>query len=116
MNPQRVGSGTIVGDHVYILNENGIAWCLELATGKKLWEQRISSPSWSTMTHVDGRLYVSNMQGETLVLKPNPEKCEVIATNKVDGELTRASLAFAGKRAYQRTYKHLYCFEAVEKK
>lgn len=116
MNPQRVGSGTIVGDHVYILNENGIAWCLELATGKKVWEQRISSPSWSTMMHVDGRLYVSNMQGETLVLKPNPEKCEVIATNKVDGELTRASLAFAGKRIYQRTYKHLYCFETLDRK
>lgn len=112
-NPQRVGSGVIVGDHVYILNENGVAWCIELASGKKLWEERISSPSWSTMAHVDGRLYVSNMQGETLVLKPNPEKCEVIATNKVNGELTRASLAFAGKRVYQRTYKHLYCFEAA---
>jgi outer membrane protein assembly factor BamB len=110
-NPQRVGSGAIVGDHVYILNENGIAWCIELATGKKLWEERISAPSWSTLAHVDGRLYVSNMQGETLVLKPNPAKCEVIATNKVAGELTRASLAFAGDRVFQRTYKHLYCFE-----
>src|SRR5205085_808131 len=27
-NPQRVGSGVIVGDHVYIYNEPGIAWCL----------------------------------------------------------------------------------------
>ena len=114
-NPQRVGSGAIVGDHVYILNENGIAWCLELGSGKKLWEQRISSPSWSTMSHVDGRLYVTNMQGETLVLRPNPEKAEVLATNKLGGELTRASLAFAGQRVYQRTYKHLYCFEAAEK-
>lgn len=110
-NPQRVGSGTIVGGHLYILNENGVAWCLELENGKKLWEERISSTSWSTMVHVDGRLYVSNMQGETLVLKPNPEKCEVVATNKVGGELTRASLAFAGRRVFQRTYKHLYCFE-----
>ncbi|MEX2187880.1 MAG: PQQ-binding-like beta-propeller repeat protein [Pirellulales bacterium] len=114
-NPQRVGSGAIVGDHVFILNENGIAWCIELESGKKLWEERISSTSWSTMTHVDGRLYVSNMQGETLVLRPNAEKCEVIATNKVGGELTRASLAFAGRRIYQRTYKHLYCFEATAK-
>ncbi len=113
-NPQRVGSGAIVGDHVYILNENGIAWCIELESGKKLWEERISSPSWSTMTLVDGRLYVSNMQGETLVLRPNAEKCDVIATNKIGGEMTRASLAFAGRRIYQRTYKHLYCFDASD--
>jgi outer membrane protein assembly factor BamB len=115
-NPQRVGSGTIVGDHVYILNENGVAWCLELSTGKKTWEERISSPSWSSMTHVDGKLYVVNMNGETLVLKPNPAKCEVISTNKLDGETTRASLAFAGSRIVVRSYGHLYCVEeALEK-
>ena len=76
-NPQRVGSGVIVGEHIYILNESGIAWCLELATGKKRWEKRIGAASWSSMVHVDGRSYVLAMDGETLVLKPNPDECEV---------------------------------------
>jgi outer membrane protein assembly factor BamB len=113
-NPQRVGSGVIVGEHIYILNEPGIAWCIELASGKKLWEERISSASWSSMVHVDGRLYVVAMDGETQVLKPNPDKCEVIAQNPLDGETTRASLAFADRQIFVRSYKHLYCIEEAE--
>ncbi|HEX5272429.1 MAG TPA: PQQ-binding-like beta-propeller repeat protein, partial [Gemmataceae bacterium] len=31
--PQRIGSGVIVGDHVYLLNEPGTAECVELKTG-----------------------------------------------------------------------------------
>jgi outer membrane protein assembly factor BamB len=108
MNPQRVGSGIIVGNHIYILNETGMAWCLDLTTGEKLWEQRLGGKSWSSMAHVDGRLYVNNMDGKTFVLKPTPEKCEVLAENEL-GELTRGSLAFSNGQIFVRTYKHLYC-------
>jgi outer membrane protein assembly factor BamB len=108
-NPQRVGSGVIVGDHIYILNEPGIAWCIEVATGTRLWQKRLGSGgSWSSMCHVDGRLYVVNMEGTTFVLKPEPGECKVIAENKLE-ELTRGSLAFSQGKIVVRTYKHLYC-------
>ena len=32
-NPQRVGSGVVVGDHIYIRNEKG-CWCLDAKTGE----------------------------------------------------------------------------------
>jgi outer membrane protein assembly factor BamB len=114
--PQRVGSGVIVDGHVYILNEPGIAWCIELATGEKKWENRLenengtAAQSWSSMTHVDGKLYVTAMSGTTFVLEPTPEECRVIATNPI-AELTRASLAFSDGQVFQRTYEHLYCIE-----
>ena len=41
-NPQRVGSGVVVDEYIYILNEPGIAWCLDAKTGEKKWEQRLS--------------------------------------------------------------------------
>jgi outer membrane protein assembly factor BamB len=108
-NPQRVGSGVIVGDHVYILNEPGIAWCMEVATGTRLWQKRLGTGgSWSSMCHVDGRLYVVNMEGTTFVLKPDPTACQVIAENQLE-ELTRGSLAFSQGKIVVRTYKHLYC-------
>ena len=48
--PQRVGSGVVVDGYLYILNEPGIAWCLDPKTGEKKWEQRICSPrSWCSM-------------------------------------------------------------------
>ena len=83
-NPQRVGSGVIVDGHIYILNENGIAWCLDLMTGEKKWEERLGGKTWPSMSHVDGRLYVSNEDGTTYVLEVNPDECSVVAENHLD--------------------------------
>jgi len=50
------------------------------------------------------------MNGETIVLEPNPTKCVALAENPL-GELTRASLAFSDGQVFARTYQHLYCIE-----
>ena len=39
-NQQRIGSGVIIGDRIYILNQPGFAQCLDVATGKELWRGR----------------------------------------------------------------------------
>lgn len=111
-NPQRVGSGVVVDGHIYILNEPGIAWCIDATTGEKKWEQRLGGGvSWSSMNHVAGRLYVNNTAGTTFVLEPSPTQCKIIAENKLD-ELTRASPAYCDGQIFIRTYEHLYCFES----
>ena len=109
-NPQRVGSGVIVDGHIYILNENGIAWCLDLESGEKQWERRLGGKSWPSMSHVDGKLYVLNQDGTTFVLEVNPDECKVLAENRLD-ELTRASHAFSDGQIFIRTYEHLWCIE-----
>jgi len=106
-NPQRIGSGVIVGDHIFILNEPAIAHCIELATGNVVWQQRLGETSWSSMACVDGRLYVIDMAGETFILAPET-KFRLLARNSVD-ELTRASLAFSDGQIFIRTYENLYC-------
>lgn len=113
-NPQRVGSGVIVGEHLYILNEPGIAWCLNAKTGEKLWEQRLGGKAWSSMVHAAGRLYVINMEGKTFVLEPTPTECKVLAENDLE-ETTRASLAFSEGQVFARTYKALYCIGEEKK-
>jgi outer membrane protein assembly factor BamB len=111
-NTQRVGSGVVVGEDIYILNEPGIAWCLDAKTGDKKWEQRLNGGvSWSSMDHVAGRLYVGNTAGTTFVLEANPKECKILAENKL-GETTRASPAFSNGQIFIRTYKNLYCIEA----
>jgi outer membrane protein assembly factor BamB len=109
--PQRVGSGVLVDGYLYILNEPGIAWCIEVATGDVLWKQRLGTgPSWSSMCYADGRLYVNNMEGTTFVLEPDHTECIVLAKNEL-GETMRASLAFSRGQIFARTYEHLYCLE-----
>ena len=109
LNPQRVGTGVIVGDHVYILQDSAIAWCLELATGRIVWEERLGK-SWSSMVHAGGRIYAIDMKGTTFVLDPSPEECKVLAENRLD-ELTRSSPAFSDGQIFIRTYENLYCIE-----
>jgi outer membrane protein assembly factor BamB len=113
-NPQRVGSGVLVGDYVYILNENMLAWCIHVPSGEIKWQARVSEESkgggrsWCSMSHVDGRLYVLDEKGTTHVLEPNPEGLKLLATNSLD-ELTRGSHAFSDGQIFIRTYKNLWC-------
>ena len=111
-NPQRVGSGVIVDGHIYIVNENGVAWCLELDSGKTLWEQRLerAANTWGSMVHVDGRLYILTHSGLTYVIEPNPTECKILAENDL-GERTRSSLAFSDGQVFARTHQALWCIE-----
>src|SRR5207248_744430 len=108
-NPQRIGSAVIVGSHAYILNENGVAQCFEIETGKELWgNRRLDGQSWSAMVaSADGRLYVNTTAGDTYVLAASPEFKE-LARNSL-GERTMSSVAVSDGELFIRTYRHLWC-------
>lgn len=109
--PQRVGSGVVVEDCFYILNESGVAWCLELLTGEVLWKHRVSdASSWSSMCYVEGRIYVTDRGGTTYVLQPADTECVVLAKNTIN-ERMGASLAFSEGQIFLRTHQRLYCIQ-----
>jgi outer membrane protein assembly factor BamB len=110
-NIQRVGTGAIVGDHVYILEENGVPHCYELATGKEVWqvEKRPgSSNTWSSMVVADGRLYVLTQNSDTHVFAASP-KYELLATNRLTGEQNNSSIAVSNGELFIRSHKTLWC-------
>ena len=116
-NDQRVGSGIIVGEHVYIYEENGGKEefvgpkCFELKTGNEVWqlEKRFPSTNWGSMVHVDGKLYVLTRDGTTYIFKASP-KFELLATNRLDkGESTNSSPAISNGEIFLRTNRHLWC-------
>lgn len=109
---QRIGSGVVHGDFVYILNQPGIAECLELESGKARWEERlkgegVSSAAWGSMVLAEDRLYVTNESGDTFVVRASPE-FEVLSVNPL-GERTLASPAVSSGEIFIRTYKNLWC-------
>lgn len=108
--PQRIGSGVIVGEHVYILNETGVAQCIELKAGKTLWNERVGVGAWGSMVHADGKLYVTNRQGETLVLAAKPT-FEILSRNPLN-ERSNSSPAFSDGEIFIRTFGHLRCISA----
>lgn len=119
-NIQRVGSGMIVGDHAYIVEENGAPHCYELQTGKEVWKVEMkpgaSNQNWGSMIHAEGRLYVLMRNGDTLIFKASP-KYELLATNSLDkGEQTNSSLAISNGDIFIRTFKHLWCIGTKSEK
>jgi outer membrane protein assembly factor BamB len=109
---QRIGSGVIAGKHIYIHTDPGVAECLDLETGKVVWEQRLTGPgqnvtSWSSMVLTGDKLYVVNQGGDTFVLRASPQ-FELMSTNSV-GERTLASHAVSNGEIFIRSYEALWC-------
>lgn len=114
-SPQRIGSGVIVGEHIYMVNEPGTAQCIVAKTGKILWTERLTSSTWASLVYAEGRLYTTSLDGESVVFLPNTEKLEVVARNKIP-ERTLASIAVSQGEFYLRTYDHLWCIRKSEGK
>lgn len=107
--PQRIGTGVIIGKHLYMANEQHIAQCIEVETGKILWEDRMPAGAiWASPVLVEDRLYVTDQAGTTVVFRPNTEKFELLAENKL-GEKSNSTLALSDGQIFLRTDKNLIC-------
>jgi len=109
---QRIGSGVLVGGHIYILNEDGVAQCIEARKGRGIWEERLRGPggngkSWSSMVSAGGKLYAINQSGDVFILRASP-RYQLLGVNSL-GEETQSSMAFSNGEIFIRTYNHLWC-------
>jgi outer membrane protein assembly factor BamB len=114
-NTQRVGSGMVIGDHVYMMEENGVPHCYDLKTGEEVWQvtKRPGGNTWGSMVYADGRLYVLMRNGTTLVFAASPNY-ELLATNELRGESTNSSVVISNGEVFLRTFKHLWCIGKAE--
>jgi outer membrane protein assembly factor BamB len=103
-----VSSPILVGDYLYIMNDQGVMTCLEAKTGKVQYEGgRPPEPArfMASMVAVGDRILQTSEDGDVFVVRAGP-KHEVLATNLV-GEPVQVSPAVANGRLYIRTDKHL---------
>ncbi len=109
-HPQRIGSGVILGNHIFMANAGpGILQCLDATTGKELWKDRGSGANhWGSIVFADDRLYVTNQKGTTVVFAPNAEEFESLAENPL-GEPSNSTPAFSDGEIFIRTSGHLWC-------
>jgi outer membrane protein assembly factor BamB len=104
-----VPSPILYGDYVYLMTGNGSITCLDVKTGKMLYEGARVPKSTTFMASpvaFEGKILLTSEDGETFVLKAGP-KHEVLATNSV-GEPVYASPAIADGRIFIRGESHLY--------
>jgi outer membrane protein assembly factor BamB len=92
---------------LYAWMDNGVLACLDGKTGKEHYRQRVGSSSNSSPIAGDGRIYVSDNDGKTYVVKAGTTY-DVLATNEL-GERITASPAISGNELIYRTDSHVYC-------
>ena len=99
-------SPLLVGDEVYIVGDKGIVTCLDARTGDVHWTERLPGNYSSSPLFADGKIYISNRDGQTTVLAPGRE-FQQLAVNQLDGAIM-ASPAAVGDSLYVRTEGSLY--------
>ena len=107
-NPQRIGSGVILGPFMYLANANGVMHCLHVESGELRWQARLAESIWGSLLAAEGRLYVTDQAGTTYVMAANPERLEVLAENRLE-EPSNSTPAFSDGEIFLRTFQALYC-------
>ena len=97
------------GKFFYIVNDRGIIWCLDGKTGKEIYgPERIKTGTYSSSPVLaDGKIYVTDEDGLTTVIKAGP-KFEVLAENPLN-DYCLSSPAISGGQIFIRTAQNLYC-------
>jgi len=100
------------GTYLYVVNDRGIVWCLDVKTGKEVYSRtRIRSGTYSgSPVLADGKIYVTNEDGLTVVFSAGP-KFEVLAENDLD-DYTLSSPAISDGQIFIRTSKFLHAVGA----
>ena len=99
-------SPILAGEQLFIVNDAGIATCVEARTGTIQWQQRLGGNYSASPVLADGRIYFQSEEGVTTVIEPSTTFKRLVI-NQLDGAML-ASMAVADKSFFIRTDSHLY--------
>jgi len=113
------GGVMIVDEHLYgqadANHKQRHLACLEAQTGKTMWTAReLAGRASATLSFADGMLYIVSDQGEVALVRPNPERLEIVSQFELpkDGQgEVRARPVVCGGRLYIRHAEFLYAYD-----
>ncbi len=102
-----VPSPVVVGEHLYVVSDQGVATCFEAETGRVRWRKRLGVRFSASPVVAEGRIYFQADDGTTTVVQAGP-RFRRLAVNRL-GEYTYASAAVSQGNIFIRSEKHLWC-------
>lgn len=96
-----------VGEHLYTLNDTGIAGCYVAKTGKRVWTERLRGAVSASLIRIDTNIYAACEDGSVFVYPAEPT-FKLLARNSL-GEGLLATPAVSEGRLYIRGKAHLFC-------
>ncbi len=91
----------VVDGFLYALTDKGVLYCWRTADGEQMWRERLAGPVSSSPVYAGGHIYWGNEAGTIYVIRPSPQRCELVAENRLGTELF-ASPAVSGNRLFYR--------------
>lgn len=102
-------SQLLIGDLLFMMNDGGVASCLDAKTSTEIWTTRLPGEYWASPLYANGLVYCFSQQGHIPVFEASRE-FKLVADNKFDEGFV-ASPAVAGKSLILRSKGHLYRVE-----
>ena len=99
-------SAVLEGDLLFMVDDGGIASCLEAKTGEQVWNERIGGTYSAAPLNAQGRIYFFAENGQCVVVEASRE-FKVLAKNEL-GDGFMASPAVIGNSLILRSKTHLY--------
>jgi outer membrane protein assembly factor BamB len=94
---------------IYMINDTGVASCVDAKTGTLVWQSRVAGMFSASPLYAAGRIYLFDEDGKTTVLEAGRE-FKVLAENLLDNGFM-ASPAVVGDALILRTSRDLYRIE-----
>jgi len=96
------------GERIYWIADDGVASCIEPATGRIVWKERAAPINfYGSPVLIDGKIYQVSTKGEMFVLAASDE-FKILARNPM-GEGSHSTPCVDGDRLYLKTFTHLVC-------
>lgn len=103
-----VPSAILVGDLYYLIDDDGIATCLDAHDGRRVWQKRLPGRYTASPIATRQHVYFCNEDGETIVIRANTKRYSQVSRNPLD-EPIFASPAISQGDVFIRTASHLVC-------
>jgi outer membrane protein assembly factor BamB len=100
----------LVDDLIYMVNDTGIASCIEAKTGTTVWQKRIGGEYSASPIYAEGKIWFFSEDGKATAIKA-ARSFELLGESQLEDGFM-ASPAVAGKAVYLRTKTHLYRIES----
>ncbi|HOW72097.1 MAG TPA: PQQ-binding-like beta-propeller repeat protein [Phycisphaerae bacterium] len=103
----RTGSTVAIRDGLlYVAECDGYLNCLDVTTGKRIWRHDLKATMWASPLVADGKVYITNEDGDTFVFRHGRED-QLLATNKMKDTVYATAVAANGT-LYLATRSNLY--------
>lgn len=111
-------SPALAEGRLYCVDKSANLFAIDAETGELAWKFNYGREGWGSPTWADGKIYISEVDGEFHIIKPGDTSAELLSSIKFEdpdrGVDIRGCAAFAYGRMYLQTRTGVYCLGPKE--